>query len=500
MIQSYICRISASLSLVLLCLSSAQAQQGNFSLYHQTPFLTNPAMIGTVEDDRVFANFRNQSVSAGENFQTSMLSGYMPFRVGHHRLGVGAAFINDRSSDIVQTNGGMLGLAYSIQVFPRSSLSMGFQGGFFQRSLGFDFTTDQQYVDGAFDPNANSGESLINRTVGFMTGSGGLHWQWKDVDGQLKAFAGASIFNFNQPNASFITDGQDEVPVSWKFTAGYQAFRQGRFSVMPTLRFVQEAQSNFWNAGTWLGYQLNRVRQQQLALGMWYNTNRAGVLSLEYQQENLSIATSYDLPVSSELNTALQTGIFEISMSLRIRKVKQPTAPIVVEEEMMEEIEEKLAPKPLPLAKPTEVEKLQSSPMELAAANLPPVNRQMQLAEKDELSLEKNVNFEFQTSDLDQPSREFLNQIASIMQRNEWLKVALIGHSCSVGTEERNRALSLERARVVQDYLQQQGISGNRFIIKGAGESKPITSNATEKGRSVNRRVEFKIIEEQRYY
>lgn len=326
MIQTYIRRITASLFISLLCLSAVQAQQGNFSLYHQTPFLTNPAMIGTVEDGRVFANFRNQRVSVGENFQTSMLSGYMPIRVGNHRLGVGASFINDRSSDIVQTNGGMLGLAYSIQVFPRSTLSMGFQGGFFQRSLGFDFTTDQQYVDGAFDPTASSGEPVINSTVGFMSGSGGLRWQWKDTDGQLKAFAGASIFNFNQPNASFITGGEDDVPVSWKFTAGYRAYSQGRFSVLPSFRVVQETQNNFWNLGTWLGYALNAERQQQVSLGMWYNTNRAGVLSLEYQQENLSIATSYDVPMSGALNTALQTGIFEISMSMQIRKVSPPEA------------------------------------------------------------------------------------------------------------------------------------------------------------------------------
>jgi type IX secretion system PorP/SprF family membrane protein len=503
MIHSYISRSFASLLLVLVCLSAAQAQQGNFSLYHQTPFLTNPAMIGTVEDARIFANYRNQAVSAGENFQTSMISGYVPVQLGHHRLGLGAAFINDRSSDIVQTNGGMLGLAYSIQVFKRSSLSMGFQGGYFQRSLGFNFTTDQQYVDGSFDPGADNGESLINRTTAFMSGSGGLHWQWKDVNGQLKAFAGASIFNFNQPNASFITDGQDQVPVSWKFTAGYRAFSQGRFSLMPSLRYVQEAQNSFWNAGTWLGYQMNRERQQQLAFGMWYNTNQAGVLSLEYQQDNLSIATSYDLPVSNELNTALQTGIFEISMSLRIRKAKQPETPVVVEESalveevveeevMEEEVEESPQAEPV---KPASLEKLQGSPMELATGNLPQVNRKMQLAEKDQLSLEKNVRFEFQTAELDQPSKEFLDQIAGIMQQNDWLKVELIGHTCNVGTEERNQELSLQRAREVQSYLMQQGLTAERFIIKGSGETIPIASNATEEGRSANRRVEFKIIE-----
>lgn len=504
MIHQHIRQSFAVILFLMVCTSATWAQQGNFSLYHQTPFLTNPAMIGTVEDARIFANYRNQTVSAGESFQTSMLSGYVPIRVGHHRLGVGAAFLNDRSSDIVQTNSGMLGLAYSIQVFPRSSLSMGFQGGFFQRSLGFNFTTDQQYVDGVFDPNAGTGETLINNTTSYLSGSGGLHWQWKGTDGQLRAFAGASIFNFNQPNASFITDGQDQVPLSWKLTAGYRAYGQGRFSVMPTLRYVQEAQNSFWNAGSWLGYQMNRERQQQVALGLWYNTNQAGVVSLEYQQENLSLAASYDQPVSNELNTALQTGIFEISISLRIRKIRQPESPVVekepkkeikIEEKVMEKVEEELESEPVPLTKPASVEKLDNRPMEMPSANLAKVEKKMQLAEKDKLSLEKTVRFEFQTAQLDQSSKQFLDQIAEIMQSNEWLKVELIGHTCNVGTEERNKALSIERAKVVQQFLLQKNVDSARILISGAGETQPITENTTEEGRSINRRVEFRIIE-----
>jgi hypothetical protein len=58
---------------------------------------------------------------------------------------------------------------------------------------------------------------------------------------------------------------------------------------------------------------MNQESAQQLALGLWYNTNKAGVVSLEYNQANLTLAASYDMPISSALNTAQQTGIFELA-------------------------------------------------------------------------------------------------------------------------------------------------------------------------------------------
>ena len=51
--------------------------------------------------------------------------------------------------------------------------------------------------------------------------------------------------------------------------------------------------------------------------------------------------------------------------------------------------------------------------------------------------------------------------------------------------------LSLERAQSVKDYLVNRGISADRLKVKGMGESEPITSNRTAKGREKNRRIEF---------
>ena len=71
-------------------------------------------------------------------------------------------------------------------------------------------------------------------------------------------------------------------------------------------------------------------------------------------------------------------------------------------------------------------------------------------------------------------------------------KVALEGHTDSVGTDEYNQDLSERRARVARQYLLESfGIPDSRLTAVGMGKSDPIASNEDEIGRSHNRRVDF---------
>ena len=52
--------------------------------------------------------------------------------------------------------------------------------------------------------------------------------------------------------------------------------------------------------------------------------------------------------------------------------------------------------------------------------------------------------------------------------------------------------LSKDRANSVKTYLVNSGVDAGKVSTKGFGETRPIASNATEEGRSQNRRVEFR--------
>jgi len=61
------------------------------------------------------------------------------------------------------------------------------------------------------------------------------------------------------------------------------------------------------------------------------------------------------------------------------------------------------------------------------------------------------------------------------------------------GPEEYNQQLSENRAKAVEQYIENKGtIAPSRLTAKGYGASTPIASNETAEGRQENRRVELK--------
>jgi outer membrane protein OmpA-like peptidoglycan-associated protein len=73
------------------------------------------------------------------------------------------------------------------------------------------------------------------------------------------------------------------------------------------------------------------------------------------------------------------------------------------------------------------------------------------------------------------------------------ITVEIQGHTDSQGDDDFNMKLSQRRAESVRDYLMGRGITPDRMVPKGYGETVPIADNRTATGRGENRRVEFVI-------
>jgi outer membrane protein OmpA-like peptidoglycan-associated protein len=74
--------------------------------------------------------------------------------------------------------------------------------------------------------------------------------------------------------------------------------------------------------------------------------------------------------------------------------------------------------------------------------------------------------------------------------------VEIAGHTDAIGTKAYNQYLSLKRAQAVKNYLTKKGIDARRVKPVGYGKSKPLASNDDEDGgRELNRRVEFKVLQ-----
>jgi hypothetical protein len=80
-----------------------------------------------------------------------------------------------------------------------------------------------------------------------------------------------------------------------------------------------------------------------------------------------------------------------------------------------------------------------------------------------------------------------------ILTRNPTLVITVEGHTDSIGSAESNQALSEARAQAAKEWFVASGIAPERVFAVGYGETRPIADNATEEGRAMNRRIEFRL-------
>ena len=105
----------------------------------------------------------------------------------------------------------------------------------------------------------------------------------------------------------------------------------------------------------------------------------------------------------------------------------------------------------------------------------------------------QNINFEFNSFNLSEIAKKEITIIYDYLSANNNTKVAILGHTDALGNDSYNKILSEKRAKSVVTYLIKSGIDKNRIQSFGFGNSQPLSTNKTDEGRQINRRVEFEI-------
>jgi OOP family OmpA-OmpF porin len=108
----------------------------------------------------------------------------------------------------------------------------------------------------------------------------------------------------------------------------------------------------------------------------------------------------------------------------------------------------------------------------------------------------RDVKFDFDSAQLKPESMAALDQAIQVLRANPSVKVEVQGHTDNIGRQVYNLSLSQRRALAVVKYLLQEGIGADRMVAKGYGDEQPLTSNDTDSGRAVNRRMQFKVLNE----
>jgi outer membrane protein OmpA-like peptidoglycan-associated protein len=126
-----------------------------------------------------------------------------------------------------------------------------------------------------------------------------------------------------------------------------------------------------------------------------------------------------------------------------------------------------------------------------------PVQGPLVTLESDRVRLKGSVHFDTDKAIIKPESFPLLDEVVGVLSKHPELHhVRVEGHTDNRGSWAYNQDLSKRRAASVMDYLAQHGIDRKRLLSAGFGYDRPIADNDTALGRAKNRRVEFRLLED----
>lgn len=320
----------AGLAMALSCLLSiptmekAQAQDVHFTQFNATPLLINPAFTGNFSGKaRVSAIYRDQWRSVTVPFKTIAVSVDAPILSDitlDDYLAAGIQLYNDRAGDANLSNLSILGsIAYHkfLGSDVNKSLSVGFQGGYTQKS--FDLSNlyfGNNFNGGVFQP----GNPEINNKTDYFTMNAGI--AWAHAIGQRFSYAiGLGANNLNQPRETFDRQTASDVGLGMRYTGqvGAIIYTGERLSLRPAFLYQSQANATEMVAGNEfhliVGDPEFQTYTTAVFLGGWYRFDDAAMITAGLEYKGFRLGFGYDYTLSSLKNAARNAGGFEIALT-----------------------------------------------------------------------------------------------------------------------------------------------------------------------------------------
>ncbi len=110
----------------------------------------------------------------------------------------------------------------------------------------------------------------------------------------------------------------------------------------------------------------------------------------------------------------------------------------------------------------------------------------------------KRIHFVGNSSEVSSYSINIVKQHAKKLLKLKSFTLELHGYSDSFGNKKDNYRLSKQRVKKTKEALVKFGVNPENIKLFYYGDKNPIKTNETEQGRLLNRRVEFKIYEDEK--
>jgi outer membrane protein OmpA-like peptidoglycan-associated protein len=147
------------------------------------------------------------------------------------------------------------------------------------------------------------------------------------------------------------------------------------------------------------------------------------------------------------------------------------------------------------LAQTRQVQAADGATQELSFALEPEPRKKVVEVKEDRIEVTQQIQFGAGKSVILADSQPVLSQVVDAIVRGGIKRVRIEGHTDNQGDPAVNLQLSKDRAQAVAAWLTQAGIDASRLEVEGFGDTRPIAPNLTPRGRELNRRVEFVIVQ-----
>lgn len=318
--------IAVALALTMQVTPDVQAQDVHFTQFNASPLIVNPAFTGNFSGRmRASAVYRDQWRSVTVPFKTIAVSVDAPIVSDltiDDYLAAGIQLYNDRAGDANLSNlSALASVAYHkfLGASANKALSVGFQGGYTQKS--FDLTRvyfSDEFDGGQFQPGTTG--STLNPKTDYFVFNAGISWAHA-VGENFSYVLGAGANNLNQPRETFDRQEKSDVGLAMRYNGqvGAIAYVGEKFSLRPAFLYQQQANATEMIAGNEfhliVGDPEFRAFTTAVFLGGWYRFDDAAMVTAGLEFKGFRLGLAYDYTVSSLKNNARSTGGFELALT-----------------------------------------------------------------------------------------------------------------------------------------------------------------------------------------
>jgi OOP family OmpA-OmpF porin len=122
------------------------------------------------------------------------------------------------------------------------------------------------------------------------------------------------------------------------------------------------------------------------------------------------------------------------------------------------------------------------------------VKTQVTVADEMQVTFLFDFDFDFDSAAIKDVHRKSAQDVARFVRGGKDTRIALGGHTDSIGDSQYNQALSERRAAAVKELLARTlNVPASAISVRGFGEARPEVVRETRANRRLNRRVEATV-------